>query len=130
MLKGRLAVRRFTPICDEPVQGIVQTKESSRRWMGTITCRGRLEPIRIFYGRKPGQLALIWGLSLLLIVMFYWLETSAPVLHDLLQPFYYVVFFAGLILTWRWLRGRTPKDRRGTDRRHADRRNQNDLDSS
>ena len=29
MLKGRLAVRRFTPICGQPVQGIVQTMDAN-----------------------------------------------------------------------------------------------------
>jgi hypothetical protein len=84
----------------------------------------------MIYGRKPRQLVVVWGSALLLIALIYWLETVAPVLHELLQPFYYIVFFAAAFLTWRWLRARSPKNRRGQDRRHADRRDQNDLNSS
>jgi hypothetical protein len=55
---------------------------------------------------------------------------SAPALHDLLVPFYYIAGFAAVFLTWRWLRARSKKDRRGKDRRHIDRRNHHDLSSS
>jgi hypothetical protein len=84
----------------------------------------------MIYGRSPRQLLAVWGLSLLLIVLIYWLEISAPALHELLLPFYWVVFFTALFLTWRWLRARSPKDRRGGDRRHTDRRDGNDFTSS
>ena len=84
----------------------------------------------MIYGRSPRQLLVVWGSSLLVIGLIYWLDISAPVLHDLLLPFYYVVGFLTLFLTWRWLRARSKKDRRGKDRRHADRRDQNDLPSS
>jgi membrane protein implicated in regulation of membrane protease activity len=79
----------------------------------------------MIYGRRPRQLLVVWGVSLALVASIYWLEISAPALHDLVVPFYYVVFFVALFLTWRWLRARSRKDRRGKDRRHADRRNQN-----
>lgn len=84
----------------------------------------------MIFGRRPRQLLVVWGLSLLLIILIYWLETSAPAFHDLLVPFYWVVSFVALFLTWRWFRARSPKNRRGKDRRHADRRDQNDLTSS
>jgi membrane protein implicated in regulation of membrane protease activity len=84
----------------------------------------------MIYGRRPRQLLVVWGSSLLVIGLIYWLDISAPALHDLLVPFYYVVGFLTLFLTWRWLRARSKKDRRGQDRRRADRRDQNDLPSS
>ncbi len=83
----------------------------------------------MIYGRRPRQLLVVWGLSLLLIILIHWLETSAPAFHDLLLPFYWVVFFMALFLTWRWLRARS-KDRRGKDRRHTNRRDHSDLTSS
>jgi hypothetical protein len=76
----------------------------------------------MIYGRRPRQLLVVWGFSLLLIILLYWLEINAPALHDLLLPFYWIVFFVALLFTWRWLRARSRKDRRGGDRRHADRR--------
>lgn len=82
----------------------------------------------MIYGRRPRQLLVVWGFSLLLIVLLFWLETSAPALHDLLLPFYWIVFFVAFFLTWRWLRARSRKDRRGKDRRHADRRGSNTND--
>ncbi|MDP9205135.1 MAG: hypothetical protein M3P12_06725 [Gemmatimonadota bacterium] len=84
----------------------------------------------MIYGRRPRQLLVVWGFSLLLIGLIYWLEFSAPALHELVQPFYWIVFFAAVFFTWRWLRARSRKDRRGKDRRHADRRDQNDPTSS
>ena len=84
----------------------------------------------MIYGRRPRQLLVVWGFSLLLILVIYWLETSAPVMHDLVQPFYWVVSFVALFLTWRWLRARSRKDRRGKDRRRTERRDHNDLTSS
>lgn len=84
----------------------------------------------MIYGRRPRQLLVVWGFSLLLIAFIYWLETSAPALHDLVRPFYWVVSFVAVFLTWRWLRARSAKDRRGKDRRLTDRRDQDDLTSS
>jgi membrane protein implicated in regulation of membrane protease activity len=80
----------------------------------------------MIYGRRPRQLLVVWGSSFLLIGLIYWLEFSAPALHELLVPFYWIVFFVAVFLTWRWLRARSQKDRRGKDRRHADRRSQDD----
>jgi membrane protein implicated in regulation of membrane protease activity len=84
----------------------------------------------MIYGRRPRQLLVVWGFSLLLIGLIFWLEVSAPALHELLLPFYWIVFFVALFLTWRWLRARSRKDRREKDRRHADRRERNDPTSS
>jgi membrane protein implicated in regulation of membrane protease activity len=84
----------------------------------------------MIYGRRPRQLLVVWGFSILLAALIYWLEFSAPALHELVQPFYVVIFLAAVFLTWRWLRARSPKDRRGKDRRRADRRDQDDATSS
>ena len=84
----------------------------------------------MIYGRRPRQLLAVWGVSFLLIVLIYWLEINAPALHDLLLPFYWIVFASAFYLTWRWLRARSRKDRRTGDRRHADRRAHDDVTSS
>ncbi len=84
----------------------------------------------MIYGRRPRQLLVVWGASLLLAAVIYWFETSAPVLHEIVQPFYWVVGFVALFLTWRWLRARSKKDRRGKDRRRTDRRDHDDLSPS
>ncbi|HJP86359.1 MAG TPA: hypothetical protein VJ852_10240 [Gemmatimonadaceae bacterium] len=81
----------------------------------------------MIYGRRPRQLLVVWGVSALLIALIYWLEISAPALHELLLPFYWIIFVAALILTWRWLRSRSTKDRRAGDRRRADRREMKDA---
>jgi len=84
----------------------------------------------MIYGRRPRQLLVVWGSALLFIALIYWLESSAPALHELVLPFYWIISFVALFLTWRWFRARSPKDRRGKDRRRADRRDRNDLTSS
>jgi membrane protein implicated in regulation of membrane protease activity len=76
----------------------------------------------MIYGRRPGQLIAVWGFSILLILSINWLETQAPALHELVLPFYWIILAVAFYLTWRWLRARSKKDRRGEDRRHADRR--------
>lgn len=83
----------------------------------------------MIYGRRPRQLLVVWGPALLLIALIYWLEFSAPALHELVQPFYWIISFVALFLTWRWFRARS-KDRRGKDRRRAERRDPEDLTSS
>jgi membrane protein implicated in regulation of membrane protease activity len=75
-------------------------------------------------------LIVVWGVSLLSIALIYWLELSAPALHELLIPFYWVILALAFFLTWRWLRARSRKDRRGKDRRRVDRRDQSDTTSS
>jgi len=81
----------------------------------------------MIYGRRPRQLLVVWGVSALLIGLIYWLEISAPALHELLLPFYWIIFGVALVLTWRWLRSRSKKDRRAGDRRRADRRDTTDV---
>ncbi|HYS69463.1 MAG TPA: hypothetical protein VEM14_04430 [Gemmatimonadaceae bacterium] len=84
----------------------------------------------MIYGRRPRQLLAVWGVSLLIIALIYWLEVSAPALHDLLVPFYWIIVASAFYLTWRWLRARSRKDRRTGDRRRADRRDHKDVTSS
>ncbi len=81
----------------------------------------------MIYGRRPRQLLVVWGVSLVLIALIYWLEINAPALRELLLPFYWIVFGVALFLTWRWLRARSKKDRRVGDRRRADRRESSDI---
>jgi len=78
----------------------------------------------MIYGRRPRQLLVVWGFSLLLMALIMWLETQAPALHELVLPFYWIILAVAFYLTWRWLRARSKKDRRGVDRRRADRRDQ------
>jgi membrane protein implicated in regulation of membrane protease activity len=84
----------------------------------------------MIYGRRPRQLLVVWGVSLVSIALIYWLEYTAPALHELLLPFYWIILALAFYLTWRWLRARSRKDRRGQDRRHADRRDKDDITSS
>jgi membrane protein implicated in regulation of membrane protease activity len=84
----------------------------------------------VIYGRRPGQLIVVWGFSMLLILSIIWLETQAPALHELVLPFYWIILAVAFYLTWRWLRARSKKDRRGSDRRHADRRDQDEPPAS
>ena len=84
----------------------------------------------MIYRRRPHQLLVVWGVSLVSIGLIYWLEYSAPALHELLLPFYWIIVALAVFLTWRWLRARSRKDRRGKDRRRADRRDENDVISS
>jgi hypothetical protein len=84
----------------------------------------------MIYGRRPWHLMIVWGVSLLLILFIIWLETQAPALHELVLPFYWIILAVAFYLTWRWLRARSRKDRRGGDRRHIDRRDQNESPSS
>ena len=81
----------------------------------------------MIHGRRPHQLIVVWGFSMLLILAIWWLETQAPALHELVLPFYWIILAVAFYLTWRWLRARSKKDRRGPDRRHADRRDENEA---
>ena len=76
----------------------------------------------MIYGRRPRQLIVVWGILMALILLIRWFETSAPAFHEIVQPFYWILFAVGFFLTWRWLRSRSRKDRRGKDRRRTARR--------
>jgi hypothetical protein len=84
----------------------------------------------MIYGRRPRQLLIVWGVSLLLIVAINRLEASAQALHELVKPFYWIILAVAFYFTWRWLRSRSPNDRRRGDRRHADRRDHEELPGS
>lgn len=80
----------------------------------------------MMYGRRPGQLVAVWGSSALLIALIRWFEKAAPAFHEILQPFYWIILAVAFFFTWRWLRSRSKKDRRGPDRRHIERREDTD----
>jgi membrane protein implicated in regulation of membrane protease activity len=84
----------------------------------------------MIYGRSPRQLFVVWGASIASIALIYWLEYSAPALHELVLPFYWIILALAFYLTWRWLRARSRKDRRGQDRRRTKRRDRDDPTSS
>ena len=84
----------------------------------------------MIYGRRPRQLFIVWGVSIVSIALIYWLEHSAPALHELMLPFYWIILALAFYLTWRWLRARSRKDRRGKDRRRVDRRDGSDTTPS
>ena len=81
----------------------------------------------VIYGRRPRQLIVVWGFSILLALLIWWLETQAPALHELVVPFYWIILAVALYLTWRWLRARSQKDRRGMDRRRTERRDESEA---
>ena len=76
----------------------------------------------MIYGRRPRQIMIVWAVSLGAIILIHWFEVNAPAFHFLLLPFYWIILAIALFMTWRWLRGRSTKDRRSGDRRRADRR--------
>ena len=80
----------------------------------------------MIYGRRPRQLIVVWGVSILLAAMIYALEFSAPAFHVMVAPIYFIVLAAAVFLTWRWFRARSPRNRRGKDRRRNDRRDGRD----
>jgi membrane protein implicated in regulation of membrane protease activity len=84
----------------------------------------------MIYGRRSRQLLVVWGVAILLAALVFWLEFSAPALHDLVVPVYWIIGAVAVFLTWRWLRSRSKKDRRNGDRRRASRRDVNDSTSS
>jgi hypothetical protein len=80
----------------------------------------------MIYGRRPRQLVLVWVTALALIALIMWFETAAPAFHEILKPIYWIILAAAFFLTYRWLRSRSNKDRRGRDRRRVDRRGNGD----
>lgn len=80
----------------------------------------------MMHGRRPRQLVVVWVTALLLIALIMWFETAAPVFHEILKPFYWIILGIALFLTWRWFRSRSKKNRRGKDRRRVERRDDRD----
>ena len=78
----------------------------------------------MIYGRRPRQLIVVWVVSIAFLALFHWFETSAPAFHEIVLPFYWIVLAVAFFLSWRWLRSRSRKDRRGKDRRRAERRDE------
>src|SRR3981081_313742 len=100
MLKGRLAVRSVTPICGR------SCKELSRNETAVVLSNVHNQD-QMIYGRRPRQLIVVWGILMALILLIRWFETSAPAFHEMVQPFYWILFAVGFFLTWRWLRARS-----------------------
>lgn len=80
----------------------------------------------MMYGRNTRQLGGVWGVAIVAMYLVYRIDLHIPALHDILLPLYAFIFGAALLGTWKWLRLRSPKNRRGEDRRLADRRDLKD----
>ncbi len=80
------------------------------------------------YRRSPKQLAVIWTIAVVIAGLIFWFELTAPYFHELMAPFYVIILMIAVFATWRWLRARSAKDRRGRDRRRAARRGQTHVD--
>ncbi len=78
--------------------------------------------VALLYGRSIRQLVFVWVVALAILALLYFFETSAPAFHELLIPFYWITVAVAGFLTFRWLRSRSPVDRRGNDRRKSARR--------
>lgn len=78
----------------------------------------------MFYGRGLRQLFVVWGVSLLLIAGLYKVELTIPALEDMILPLYWLILGFTAFMTIRWLRARSPNDRRGNDRRRTERRDE------
>lgn len=76
----------------------------------------------MFYGRGLRELFIPWGVALVLMLGLYRIEVVIPALHDMIVPVYWVIAGITAFITLRWLRARSPKDRRAEDRRHKSRR--------
>ena len=76
----------------------------------------------MFYGRGLRQLFVAWGVALVLMLGLYRIEVVIPALHDMIVPVYWVIVGITTFITLRWLRARSPKDRRAEDRRRKARR--------
>ena len=75
-----------------------------------------------FRRRRFAPLIVMWGTALAFVAGFYWFEQTMPAFHDVVVPLYWVAGVVVVIATWRWIRARGKRDRRGVDRRRADRR--------
>jgi hypothetical protein len=78
----------------------------------------------MMYRRSQKHLAVIWLIALITIGAIRFIDVKAPAFHELLLPFYWVTILVTLVFTWRWLRSRSRKERRGKDRRSTDRRDE------
>jgi hypothetical protein len=76
----------------------------------------------MLYGRGLRDLFVVWGVSLVVIAGLYKVELTIPALHDMILPLYWLILGFTAFMTLRWLRARSPLDRRGGDRRRTDRR--------
>lgn len=76
----------------------------------------------MFYGRGLRQLFVAWGVALVLMLGLYRIEVVIPALHDMIVPVYWVIVGITAFMTLRWLRARSPTDRRAEDRRRKPRR--------
>jgi hypothetical protein len=76
----------------------------------------------MIYGRSVRQLFVVWAVSLALVAGLYKVELTIPALHDMILPLYWLILGFTAFMTLRWLRARSPIDRRGGDRRRTERR--------
>ena len=76
----------------------------------------------MFYGRGLRQLFVAWGVALVLMLGLYRIEVVIPALHDMIVPVYWIIVGLTAFMTLRWLRARSPMDRRAEDRRRKPRR--------
>ena len=76
----------------------------------------------MLYGRGLRDLFVVWGVSLVLIAGLYKVELTIPALDDMILPLYWLILGFTAFMTLRWLRARSPLDRRGGDRRRTERR--------
>jgi len=83
----------------------------------------------MFYGRGLRQLFIAWGVAFVLMLGLYRIEVVIPALHDMIVPVYWIIVGATAFVTLRWLRARSPKDRRGEDRRRKSRRSDSAPDA-
>ena len=83
----------------------------------------------MFYGRGLRQMFIAWGVALVLVLGLYRIEVVIPALHDMIVPVYWVIVGIAAFITLRWLRARSPKDRRAEDRRHKSRRHEPSADA-
>ncbi len=73
-------------------------------------------------GRHPGQLiAFLVGVGVVAFALWR-MQTGMPAMAGIIMPFYWIIGMVAAVVTWRWFRARTEKDRRGTDRRQEARR--------
>lgn len=83
----------------------------------------------MIYGRSVRHLLVVWGVSLVLAAGLYKVELAIPALHDMFLPLYWLVLGFTAFMTLRWLRARSPLDRRGGERRRAERRTERSSES-